>query len=370
MTSPNRPTPPGSYSYAGISQMQQYTAWNECDMSEEMGDMFGALDKFRVTFVEEFFMGFSNIGDALDAAFSILGDTMAGIAGLEGVSQFIDMVQGAINTVTAVNGLIMGTIDDVITALWNGLACNGLGVAGDTVSTIADALSGLVSFSQVGEKLIAELRAMIEEFFRTVTGDAAAGFEDAADWIRENIFGAFTKAIDADTKAGQAIDQVAGAVDQAVDEAVKAVVDGMNDIGQFAATITAAMEASIRAIIESIFGDGGSKWGQEVYLAAGPVVLGANDIPLGFGMPYGGKIKELWFVSSNHAQVGGAGAMTIDLVKNSTVLQTFTWNGGSNSVTFTGLDHSVSKGDRVRLVVVSLTSEAADMSVSILGTYV
>nr|WP_053777550.1 hypothetical protein [Gordonia sp. NB41Y]EMP10054.2 hypothetical protein ISGA_387 [Gordonia sp. NB41Y] len=155
----------------------------------------------------------------------------------------------------------------------------------------------------------------------------------------------------------------------ATNSAVQAVVDGMNGIGSFAAAIVAAINAAIQDILNSIFGDGGTRWGQEVYVAAGPVAVGFNDVPLGFGMPFGGKINEFMFYSSDHLSNGSGTKVVVEIRRNGTAIHTYTWAGGSNSGSVSGLNLTVVKGDRITFYVTEATSLMANMSISVLGKY-
>lgn len=166
------------------------------------------------------------------------------------------------------------------------------------------------------------------------------------------------------------IDTALNAIDGATSAAVDAVVDGMNNVGMYAAAITAAIRAAINQAISNIFGDGGTKWGQEVLVASGPVTTGPNDIPLGFGMPFSGKITDLSFYSSDHLSTGSGTGVTVEVRKNGTAIRTETWVGGNNSKNVTGLSLSVSKYDRITFWVTSATSQMANMSVSVMGAYV
>lgn len=155
----------------------------------------------------------------------------------------------------------------------------------------------------------------------------------------------------------------------ATNSAVQAVVDGMNGIGSFAAAIVAAINAAIQDFLNSIFGDGGTRWGQEVYVAAGPVAVGFNDVPLGFGMPFGGKINEFMFYSSDHLSNGSGTKVVVEIRRNGTAIHTYTWAGGSNSGSVSGLNLTVVKGDRITFYVTEATSLMANMSISVLGKY-
>lgn len=163
---------------------------------------------------------------------------------------------------------------------------------------------------------------------------------------------------------------ISGLVDGAVNAAVDAVVNGMNGIGAFANAITAAISAAIQSALGAIFGDGGTKWGQEVLVASGPVTTGPNDIPLGFGMPFSGKITDLEFYSSEHLAVGSGSSATIEVRKNGTTIQTVTWNGGTSSRVIGGLNLSVARSDRITFWVTNITSQMANMSASVMGKYV
>lgn len=244
----------------------------------------------------------------------------------------------------------------------------------------------------------------VEEFLKTLVKSNPAwqgasvtfwdmifsGFSSIAEFVRhllqqvfgvsggDNPIGAFiNQLVDleglADTAwhaAQDATAAVASAVSNAVTQAVQVVQDGMNNIGQAAAVIQAAMSAAINAIIHSIFGDGGTKWGQEVLAAAGPVAVGYNDIPLGFGMPFSGKITDMSFFSSDHLSTGAGSKATVELRKNGTVIYTADWSGGQNSRNITGLNLSVNKFDRITFRVASINSQLANMSISVMGSYV
>lgn len=164
--------------------------------------------------------------------------------------------------------------------------------------------------------------------------------------------------------------QIADAMSDAIEGAVGAVIDGMNNVGTYASAIIAAITASINDIIESIFGDGGTKWGQELYVAAGPVTTGFNDVPLGFGMPFSGKITDFQLYSSDHVLNGTGTKIVVEARKNGTAIRTMTWNGGNNSFSVGGLSLSVTKGDRITFYVTEASSAAANMSVTVMGTYV
>lgn len=159
-------------------------------------------------------------------------------------------------------------------------------------------------------------------------------------------------------------------VTNVTNNAVQAVVDGMHGLGSFAAAITQAIAQAIQDAINNIFGDGGTKWGQELYIAAGPVSLGFNDVPLGFGMPFSGKITDFQIYSNDHLSNGSGTKIVMEARKNGTAIQTMTWNGGNNTFSVSGLNLSVAKGDRITFYVTEASSAAANASVSVMGKYV
>ncbi|MCF8610071.1 hypothetical protein L5G28_07830 [Gordonia sp. HY285] len=205
------------------------------------------------------------------------------------------------------------------------------------------------------EALFAPLRKLLEIFTGVLGGNGSTPQQVSDFWT------------DFEGRVSDTEQAISDAVSNAVDAAVDAVVDGMNGIGAFAQAITAAISAAIQDVIDSIFGDGGTKWGQELYVAAGPVTLGFNDVPLGFGMPFSGKITDIQFYSNDHI---GSGSIVVETRKNGTVIHTGTWNGGSNTYASSTLNLSVAKGDRITFYVSTVTSQAANMSVSVMGRYV
>lgn len=85
-------------------------------------------------------------------------------------------------------------------------------------------------------------------------------------------------------------------------------------------------------------------------------------------MPFSGKITDIELYSNDHI---GSGSIVVEARRNGTAIQTMTWNGGNNRFTgASGLALSVSKGDRITFYVTSATSQAANMSVSVMGKYV
>lgn len=201
----------------------------------------------------------------------------------------------------------------------------------------------------------------------------AANFGGLLDALTGNYIGPDTALSGIQSWAEQLGDDISEALDGiegATTAAVNAVIAGMNNAGTYAAAIMAAINAAINQTIENIFGDGGTKWGQEVLVASGPVTTGPNDIPLGFGMPFSGKITDLSFYSSDHLSTGSGSKLTVEVRKNGTSIRSEDWSGGTNSKNVTGLNLSVAKYDRITFWVTTASSRAANMSVSVMGTYV
>lgn len=274
-----------------------------------------------------------------------LVDQLLGALGIPQLGSLFDKIADLSDEIESWFGdtqFLSGDFDDLVYDLLH----NPVAVLGSLPQSAISGLSGIIGnfstmFSQFSD--IAQGLAVVP------VNDIVSGFKDGFSGLRNS---------------------VSGVVQEAIDSAVEAVVDGLNGIGDFSSMIVSSVNGMINNIISSIFGDGGTKWGQEVLVASGPVTTGPNDIPLGFGMPFSGKITDLSFYSSDHLSTGGGSGATIEVRKNGSQVRTETWVGGNNSKNVTGLNISVSKYDRITFWVTSATSQLANMSISVMGTYV
>lgn len=241
-------------------------------------------------------------------------------------------------------------------------------ITGQARATIEDVIADALAFGDQLKTILSggHVSSPLPNLVGAVVGTQQA----TLDQIGELFNGAVVTPINSVVQAVK--DGLAGlnaGISGATNSAVQAVVDGMNGIGSFAAAIVAAINAAIQDFLNSIFGDGGTRWGQEVYVAAGPVAVGFNDVPLGFGMPFGGKINEFMFYSSDHLSNGSGTKVVVEIRRNGTAIHTYTWAGGSNSGSVSGLNLTVVKGDRITFYVTEATSLMANMSISVLGKY-
>ncbi|AVM01877.1 hypothetical protein C6V83_18030 [Gordonia iterans] len=292
--------------------------------------------------------------DGLEAALTALGDWL---------ETLVDQLLGALG-LPALGGLFdkISDLSDEIDA-WRGDTEARAGqladLIGDLLANPASRLGMIPQGKITGlADTLANLAANFGGLLEALTGDytgsdtALAGIQSWAEQVGEDI----TEALDG--------------IEGATTAAVNAVIEGMNNTGAYAAAIMAAISAAINQTIANIFGDGGTKWGQEVLVASGPVTTGPNDIPLGFGMPFSGKITDLSFYSSDHVSTGSGSKLTVEVRKNGSTIRTEDWTGGTNSKNVTGLNLSVAKYDRITFWVTTATSQAANMSVSVMGAYV
>lgn len=265
-----------------------------------------------------------------------LGDLGDGIAGaITWIKDLIERLTGRART----------TITDAIEDITEFASQLGTILSGGHVQTPLPSLVGAT---------ISTIRTMIEQIASIAKGDPITAINATVQAFKDGWTGI--------------TGQISNAISNAVDAAVDAIIDGMNGIGSFANAIAQAIRSAINEVIGAIFGDGGTKWGQELYVAAGPVTTGFNDVPLGFGMPFSGKITDVELYSSDHI---GTGSIKIETRRNGTVIHTITWPGGNNRYTgSSGLNLTVAKGDRMTFYVTEATSQAANMSVSVMGKYV
>lgn len=281
------------------------------------------------------------LADSLQAVIDwtqALVDSLLGALGIPAMGDLFDRITDLSDEIGSWFDDTEGLAGD-FSNLVNGLLSNPASLLGDLPkSKITDLVGDLSNFT-----------TMFSQFAGIANGDAITPINSVVQMFKDGWLGVGTQASDA---------------------AVNAVIDGLQGIGAFAAAIDAAVRALINSIIANIFGDGGTKWGQEVLVASGPVTTGPNDIPLGFGMPFSGKITDLSFYSSDHVSTGSGSKLTIEVRKNGTTIRTEDWTGGTNSKNVMGLNLSVAKYDRITFWVTTATSQAANMSVSVMGAYV
>lgn len=242
-------------------------------------------------------------------------------------------------------------------------------LTGQARATIEDAIADALTFASQLKTILGG--GNVSTALPTLSGAVVGTQQTVLNQIGDLFNGSAVTPINSVVQAVK--DGLAGinsSVSNATNSAVQAVVDGMNGLGTFAAAIAAAIGNAIQDALDSIFGDGGTKWGQEIYAAAGPVTLGYNDVPLGFGMPFSGKITDFGLYSSDHLSNGTGTKITIEAKKNGTTIHTMDWSGGSNTASFAGLNLSVAKGDRMTFNVIEASSVAANMSISVMGRYV
>lgn len=292
----------------------------------------------------------AGLTEALDDLFDWLEslvDQLLGALGLPALGGLFDKISDLSDEIDAWRGdteARAGQLADLIGDLLANPASRLGMIPQGKITGLADTLASLA----------ANFGGLLEALTGDYTGSdtALAGIQSWAEQVGEDI----TEALDG--------------IEGATTAAVNAVIEGMNNTGAYAAAIMAAISAAINQTIANIFGDGGTKWGQEVLVASGPVTTGPNDIPLGFGMPFSGKITDLSFYSSEHLSTGGGSGVTVEVRKNNVAIRTESWTGGTNSKNVTGLSLSVAKYDRITFWVTSATSQMANMSVSVMGAYV
>ena len=150
------------------------------------------------------------------------------------------------------------------------------------------------------------------------------------------------------------------------DAAVDAIVDGVSGIGQWAQRLSDAVWGFVDRTINAIFGDGGTKWAQEMLLASSPVTLGFNDLPLGFILPYPATIDNVILRTLEHS---GSGRIRIHFRVNGVDRNTIDFNAGQTQREVNNMNIQVNKGDVITLWVSEASSDCANLSCAVWGRY-
>lgn len=268
-----------------------------------------------------------------DAAYAPIIDTFGGSGGV--LALFANLWNGFTS--------LLDFLQNIVLALTGG----GSGNPGDLLDFLGDWSSGLSG-------LITNVSNLVQSILGTLTGIPGADIDDLGDW------------------AGSVITDLSAAIDAATSAAVDTISNAFEELisGNIVTDLAGMILQAINDAIASVFGGSdGVKWGQEVLAASGPVTTGLNDIPLGFGMPFPGRITDFYLVTSEHLSTGSGTGATILVKKNGTTIQTITWTGGTNTRTLTGLNLTVAKGDRITFDVSAITSQMANLSVMVTGKY-
>ncbi|AKJ71818.1 hypothetical protein TIN4_21 [Tsukamurella phage TIN4] len=239
---------------------------------------------------------------------------------------------------------------------------------GDLFPTLSQAINGAISNVQTfAQNLLNGILSGIRKI--PVVGGSIADVISEITGLKDTT----ESAIDAAGTAQTTADMAHVAADNAVSTAVDTVKQGLNNAGPQAAPI----QSALRSFIDLIFGSGTSsgstptvRWTQEIYLCAGPVILGLNDIPLGFELPYNAAITSITARTSEHVTTGTGSRVVVQVRKNGTVIHTMTWNGGvarytSGALNITGL----TVNDVITFNVIEVSSRMADMSITVAGRY-
>ena len=260
---------------------------------------------------------------------------------------------------------LQGSIDLVRSGLLNGL-----------LSSIADAIRGM---APPGLESVAEAMADRLEGLQTLVDEAV---ERARNVIQE-IAAALTpgggviptpeEALGRLRDWGNSIQQEfndwatrwQNLVQSVTSQAVDAIIDGVSGIGQWASRLSDAIWGFVDRTIHAIFGDGGTKWAQEMLLASAPVTLGFNDLPLGFVLPYPATIQNVIFRTLEHT---GTGRIRLHFRVNGVDRNTMNFNAGMEFQQF-NVNLNVNMGDVITLWVSEASSDCAMLSCAVWGRY-
>ncbi|AKJ71711.1 hypothetical protein TIN2_21 [Tsukamurella phage TIN2] len=239
---------------------------------------------------------------------------------------------------------------------------------GDLFPTLSQAINGAISNVQTfSQNLLNGILSGIRKI--PVVGGSIADVISELTGLKDTT----QTAVDAAGTAQTTADMAHVAADNAVSTAVDTVKQGLNNAGPQAAPI----QSALKSFIDLIFGSGTSsgstpivRWSQEVLLCSSPVIVGFNDIPLGFQSPYGATITSINARTSDHLSTGAGSKVVMQIRKNGTTIHTITWNGGSNTYNSGALNLTgINVNDVITFYVTEASSQMANMSVTVAGKY-
>lgn len=248
MTSPDGAAPPGTFPAQLLNTLQDIQA---CGVGKEGKLLIQALAAFGDGITREFYHGFTNVVDAVQAGFDALGEALSGEPGMGGILGFASDIQGTLLGAIELSEVLLGDITEILKQLALGLGCNDVTgpIAENIGGALRDALNKLTAVMRMLFTLIEVIvgvpGATMEDLAAFLSGkwDAIGAVSALANRIRDMIFQAFGF-----TPTGDDAADLLGALTSIPQQAVAGLQGALSSINSYIQDLVNAILRAIRGI--------------------------------------------------------------------------------------------------------------------------
>lgn len=248
MTSPDGAAPPGTFPAQLLNTLQDIQA---CGVGKEGKLLIQALAAFGDGITREFYHGFTNVVDAVQAGFDALGEALSGEPGMGGILGFASDIQGTLLGAIELSEVLLGDVTEILKQLALGLGCNDVTgpIAENIGQALRDALNKLTAVMRMLFTLIEVIvgipGATMEDLAAFLSGkwDAIGAVSALAGRIRDMIFEAFGF-----TPTGDDAADLLGALTSIPQQAVAGLQGALSSINTYIQDLVNAILRAIRGI--------------------------------------------------------------------------------------------------------------------------
>ncbi|MGC5027471.1 hypothetical protein ACLQ3K_22205 [Tsukamurella sp. DT100] len=248
MTSPDGAAPPGTFPAQLLNTLQDIQA---CGVGKEGKLLIQALAAFGDGITREFYHGFTNVVDAVQAGFDALGEALSGEPGMGGILGFASDIQGTLLGAIELSEVLLGDVTEILKQLALGLGCNDVTgpIAENIGQALRDALNKLTAVMRMLFTLIEVIvgipGATMEDLAAFLSGkwDAIGAVSALAGRIRDMIFEAFGF-----TPTGDDAADLLGALTSIPQQAVAGLQGALSSISTYVQDLVNAILRAIRGI--------------------------------------------------------------------------------------------------------------------------
>lgn len=240
--------PPGTFPAQLLNTLQDIQA---CGVGKEGKLLIQALAAFGDGITREFYHGFTNVVDAVQAGFDALGEALSGEPGMGGILGFASDIQGTLLGAIELSEVILGDVTEILKQLALGLGCNDVTgpIAENIGQALRDALNKLTAVMRMLFTLIEVIvgipGATMEDLAAFLSGkwDAIGAVSALAGRIRDVIFEAFGF-----TPTGDDAADLLGALTSIPQQAVAGLQGALSSISSYVQDLVNAILRAIRGI--------------------------------------------------------------------------------------------------------------------------
>ncbi|KXP00913.1 hypothetical protein [Tsukamurella pseudospumae] len=248
MTSPDGAAPPGTFPAQLLNTLQDIQA---CGVGKEGKLLIQALAAFGDGITREFYHGFTNVVDAVQAGFDALGEALSGEPGMGGILGFASDIQGTLLGAIELSEVLLGDVTEILKQLALGLGCNDVTgpIAENIGQALRDALNKLTAVMRMLFTLIEVIvgipGATMEDLAAFLSGkwDAIGAVSALAGRIRDMILEAFGF-----TPTGDDAADLLGALTSIPQQAVAGLQGALSSINTYIQDLVNAILRAIRGI--------------------------------------------------------------------------------------------------------------------------